>query len=244
MELHDLTGALILLGYYLFVCVVIPAPIKYWTPVPREVVRKIQHVGYSMSVFLLLHLFSTWYAAVAVCIAVGLIGYPVLYFIEKKKWYGRAFADRAKRGGEFRSSLITMQLTIVLLITVFWGAFGNRWAPVIGVAVTGWGFGDAAAALVGKAWGKRRVLLRWVDQAKTFEGTAAMIGVGGLAFFLALLFYAGLPWHQSLVITFVVAPVAGVVELMSRRGTDTITVPIAAAFTIIPLMRLFAVIGW
>ena len=244
MELHDLFSALILLGYYLVVCAVIPAAIKYWTRVPSEVIRKVQHVGYSMSVFLLLHLFSTWYVAVAVCIAVGLIGYPVLSLIETRKWYGRAFADRASRGGEFRSSLVTMQLTIVLLITVFWGAFGNRWAPVIGVAVTGWGFGDAAAALVGKAWGRRRVLLRWVDQAKTFEGTAAMIGVSGLAFFLALLFYAGLPWYQSLVIALVVAPVAGVVELMSRRGTDTITVPIAAAFTIIPLMSLFAVIGW
>ncbi len=244
MEMSDAFGVLILLGYYVFVCLLIPTPLRYWTRVPPEVIRKIQHIGYSMSVFLLLHLFSEWYAAVAASLLVALIGYPSLYFLEKARWYGRAFVDRSAKGGEFRSSLVWVQATIVLLITVFWGALGNRWAPVIGVAVTGWGFGDAAAALIGKAWGKRHVLLRWVDQAKTFEGTAAMIGVGGLAFFLALLFYAELPWYQSLVITLVVAPISGVVELMSRGGTDTMTVPLAAAVTIIPLMQLFAVIGW
>ena len=241
---RDLAGALILFGYYLTVCVLIPTPLRYWTKIPSELVRKFQHIGYSMSVFLLLNLFSTWYYAIGASFVLVLVGYPVLWFFEKTRWYARAFADRESAGGEFRRSLLTVQATFAVLIALLWGVLGSRWAPVIGVAVTGWGFGDAAAALVGKAWGRRNVLLRWVDRAKTYEGSAAMVAVGAAAFFLTLWFYVGLPWYQSLVIALVVAPLCAVVELMTRRGLDTITVPLVAALSIVPLIRIFARFGW
>lgn len=244
MTQSDIIGALILFAYYLVVCVVIPTPFKYWTKVPDELIRKAQHIGYSMSVFLLLNLFSTWYAAIAASLLLVVIGYPVLMLMERAKWYARAFTDRTEGGGEFRNSLLAVQGTFVVLIAVFWGALGIRWAPVIGVAVMGWGFGDAAAALVGKAWGKRRILWRWVDRAKTYEGSAAMVAFGGTAIFLTAIFYAGLPWYQAFVIAIVVAPICGVVELVTRRGFDTITVPLVAALSIVPLMRLFLHLGW
>lgn len=244
MARSDVIGALILLAYYLVVCVAIPAPLKYWTRIPSEVIRKAQHIAYSMSIFLLLNLFTTWYAAIGASFLLVLIGYPVLWFIERTKWYSRAFADRTIGGGEFRNSLLMVQATFGVLIAIFWGVFGARWAPVIGVAVTGWGFGDAAAALVGKAWGRRHVLLRWVDRAKTYEGTAAMISVACAAIGLALVFYAGLPWYRAVVISVIVSPVCGLVELVTRRGFDTITVPLATAFLLFSLMDLFARIGW
>lgn len=241
---RDLAGALILFGYYLIVCVLIPTPLKYWTRIPSELVRKFQHIGYSMSVFLLLRLFSTWYHAIGASLVLVIVGYPTLLLFEKTRWYSRAFADRRSAGGEFRRSLLSVQATFAVLIALLWGLLGVRWAPVVGVAVTGWGFGDAAAALVGKAWGRRHVLLRWVDRAKTYEGTAAMVAVCAAAFFLTLLFYVGLPWYQSLVIALVVSPLCALVELMTRRGLDTITVPLTAALSIVPLIRIFAQVGW
>lgn len=241
---RDLVGLLILFGYYAVVFVLIPTPLKYYTRIPAELIRKGQHIGYSMSVFLLLHLFSTWYAAVAASAALVVIAYPLLILFEKTGWYAYAFADRAHGGGEYRRSLLTVQATFAVLIAVLWGGLGSRWAPVVGAAAAGWGFGDAAAALVGKAWGRRRVLLRWMDRTKTYEGSAAMVAVAGVAFFLTLLFYVGLPWYQSLVIAVIAAPLCSLAELVTRRGFDTVTVPLTAVLIIVPLMRLFARVGW
>lgn len=244
MNRSDLIGAGILIAYYVGICALLPTVIKLLTPAPREVVRKTQHIAYSLSIFLLLNLFSTWYAAIAAAFVLVLLAYPILYVLERFPWYGRTFVDRAKHGGELRKSLIEVQLSFALLIAIFWGLLGQRGLPVIGVAVMGWGFGDAAAALVGKAWGRRHVLHKLVDSAKTYEGTLAMIAVAGLALFLTLVFYAGQPWYVSLLIAVIVAPICGVVELFSRHGLDTLTVPLTIAFLVLPLLRFFTVLGW
>lgn len=243
MIVNDIAGAGILMAYYLVVCVLLPTPLKVWAHVPFEVVRKIQHIGYSLSIFLLLKLFSTWYAAVAAAFLLVLLAYPILFIVEKFPWYKRTFVDRTARGGELRKSLIQVQLSFAILLFVFWGLLGNRGLPVIAVAVMGWGFGDAAAALVGKAWGRRHVIHKLVDSAKTYEGTLAMILVAGLALFLTLVLYAGQAWHVSLLIAISVAPVCGLVELFSRRGIDTLTVPISTALAILPFMFVYPALG-
>jgi phytol kinase len=81
---------------------------------------------------------------------------------------------------------------------------------------------------------------RAIEGAKTYEGTAAMIVAGALAAFLTLLVYGGAPWWLSVGAAVLVAPVAGVVELFSRRGIDTLTVPFAAAVALTPWWLLAA----
>jgi hypothetical protein len=70
-----------------------------------------------------------------------------------------------------------------------------------------------------------------------------MYVVAGLAIFLTLLIYAGQTWYVSLTVALLVAPVCSTVELFSWHGMDTITVPLAAAFAILPLMSLFSFVG-
>ncbi len=242
--ISDLWGALILVSYYLVMLVAVPAILKTILKVPNEYVRKLQHVGYSFSVFLLLELFSTWYMAIAaICLLISL-AYPFLMLTEKLPFYRRFFADRLKTGGEYRKQLIYAQLTFVLLILIYWGLLGIKWQYVIAVAVMAWGFGDAAAALVGKAFGRRHILHHWIERAKTCEGTTAMILIAGLAIFLTLFWYAGMPWLPSMLISMAVAPVCGVIELFSRRGSDTITVPLFTAAVVFPLAFLFSLLGW
>ena len=244
MILSDLIGAGILMAYYLGIVVLLPTLLRIRTKVRFEIVRKLQHVGYSLSIFLLLRLFSSWYMAIAAAFLLVVLAYPALWAMEKSAWYQRTFVDRTARGGELRKQLLYAQLSFAALIALFWGLLGTRWQYIVALSVVPWGFGDAAAALVGKAWGRRHVLLRFVDSAKTYEGTLAMILVAGLALFLTLLFYAHQPWHVSLLISILVAPVCGLVELFSRRGTDTLTVPLSTGLAILPLLSLFAVLGW
>ena len=240
----DLMGAGILMAYYLLICVSLPTLLKHWLKMPSELARKMQHVAYSLSIFILLQLFSTWYMAVAAAFLLVLLGYPALLLIERSSFYKRFFADRNARGGELRKQLVYVQLSFAVLIFIFWGLLGTSWHYVVAVAVMAWGFGDAAAALVGKAFGRRRVIHKYIEKAKTYEGTGAMILVAGLALFFTLLCYAGKPWHISLLVSVIVAPVCGIVELFSRRGTDTLTVPISAAALLLPLIHLFTFLGW
>jgi phytol kinase len=241
---NDWIGALILMAYYLVTCFVLPVMLKAWAGVPNEWVRKFQHVAYSLSVFILLQLFSTWYMAIGAAFLLVLVAYPVLKLIENTHFYRRLLTDRTSRGGELRKQMLYVQITFAILIFIYWGVLGTQWQYIVAVAVMAWGFGDAAAALIGKSFGKRRVLHSLIEGAKTYEGTAAMILAAGLACFLTLLLYAGLPWYTSLLIAVIIGPVCGIVELFSRRGTDTFTVPLSAAALIMPLAYLFSLAGW
>lgn len=243
MLANDAIGAGLLLAYYILACFLLPTLLKLWPKTPTELVRKLQHIAYSMSIFPLLHLFSQWYIAIGAAFSLVLVAYPALMLVERFPWYRRVFVDR-NHGGELRKQLLYVQLSFALLIFVFWGLLGIRWHYITAVAVMGWGFGDAAAALVGKAWGRRHVVLPLVEGAKTYEGSLAMTLVACLAFFLTLWLYGGRPWHVSLLVALAAAPFSAGVELFSRKGTDTLTVPFSAACLILPLLQLFSCLGW
>jgi len=242
--INDLIGAGILLAYYLIFAAILPTLLKTRLGVSTELVRKIQHVTYSLSIFLLLELFSAWYIAIAAAFLLVIIAYPFLLILEKTAWYRRTFVDRTKKGGELRKQLIYVQLSFALLIAIFWGIFGFDWRYIIAVSIMAWGFGDAAAALIGKAFGQRKILHYLIDVGKTFEGTLAMAAFAALAIFITLISYGGQSWYVSLVIALLVAPLCGFIELFSRRGIDTLTVPLLAAFSIMPLIYLFYWLGW
>ncbi len=241
----DLIGTVILIAYYLLVVVLVPVILKFYFKVPTEYVRKLHHIAYSMSIFLLLNLFSAWYLAVSAALILAVIGYPALLIMEKSALYKKLFVDRQStlKAGELRKQLIYVQFTFAVLIFIFWGLLGPNWQFVAAVAVMGWGFGDAAAALVGKVLGRTNNLHRYIEKAKSLEGTTAMILIAGLAVFLTLFFYGGITWFPSLLVSILVAPVCGLVELFSRNGSDTLTVPLSAAALIFPLTYLFSSLG-
>ena len=242
--MSDAAGILVLMGYYLVFLLLLPTFLKIWIGLPLEPVRKMQHVFYSLSIFLLLEMFSTWYLAIVAASLLLLLGYPALILLEKSSWYRKTFVDRTAKGGELRKQLIFVQISFALLIFIFWGLMGSNWHYIVAVAVMGWGLGDAAAALIGKAFGRRHFLHYLVDVKKTYEGTGAMIFFAGLGIFITLISYAGEPWYTSLLISFIVAPVCGIVELFSRRGTDTLTVPLSAAFSILSVVHILSFLGW
>lgn len=240
----DLVAAVVLILYYLIGLLVIPTMLKAWSKLPNEVIRKMQHVGYSLSVFILLRLFSTWYMAILAAFLLVVLAYPALCLLERTATYKKYFVDRSERGGELRKQLLYVQLSFALLILLFWGILGAKWQYMVVVAVMAWGWGDAAAALVGKFLGKRKIAHAWVEGAKTHEGTLAMTVAAFAAIFLSLLFFSSLSWYSSLLIALLVAPLTGLVELFSKRGTDTLTIPLATAALVFPLVVLFTCLGW
>lgn len=236
----DLLG--IGLYFAFFIATGLPAVLlKFFFNVPFEVVRKLYHLVITFTIFPLVMAFEHWYAAVLTVLLFALIIYPLLVAIERTAFYRRIAVER--KDGEFKHSLLIVQLSMALMLLIFWGLLGEAWKYVAVVAVLAWGLGDAAAALVGKKFGRRRIHHARIQGTKTVEGTQAMYITAALAIFFTFLFYAGQPWHVSLTAALLVAPVCALVELFSNRGMDTITVPISAGMAVLILMSFLSLIG-
>lgn len=234
----------LLLAYDLFALALVPVVLTAWGRVPREWVRKVQHVGFAASPIVLMALFDHWWSALAASSALLALAYPALWLAERRRWYARWATDRDRTGGELRRQVLYAQATITVLIGALWGGLGDVGRPVVAAAAVAWGVGDATAALVGRTWGRHRVAGRAVDGVKTWEGSGAMIGVVAVAVLGVLLAYGGHPWWVALVAAGVAAPVAAGVELVSSAGVDTITVPCATAAVLVPLVWASASLGW
>ena len=235
---EGLAGLTVLLWY--LVAIVVPLALaKRFIEIPPELTRKILHLMITGSVFVWLYAFPTWYVSAASAAVLAALLYPILTLVERVPWYSTVLAER--RLGEVKKSMVVFFLMMVVLVTVFWGWLGSGSKYIIVVAVTAWGLGDAAAALVGKTYGRCYITGRFIEGKKTIEGTASMYAMSLLAIFITTLLYTGKSWLVCLVIALLVAPTSALVELYPRRGMDTITVPLAVAGSVSFLLRL---LGW
>ena len=235
-----LVGLGLFCGYYA-VAVYLLLVIRVFFKPPRELVRKLLHVTCVMSVLVLLNEFDTWYLAMLAAIVFALALYPIISYLERFPKLMDMLIQR--KDGEIKSSLIIVFLMMAILIAIFWGWLGEEWKFVIIISVMAWGYGDAAAALVGKAFGRHPIKHPLVEGAKTKEGTFAMYFVSGIVILVSLLVYTLLPWYLCLIGALLVAPICAVVELISHNGIDTITVPFATAIPIFTLIMLFSFMG-
>lgn len=83
---------------------------------------------------------------------------------------------------------------------------------------------DAAAALVGSAYGKKRYLI--ADGVKSLEGTVACFIVTWLVALITLMLMTEIPEINVIVLSFLIAAFATLIEADSWRGLDNLFVPI------------------
>ena len=118
---------------------------------------------------------------------------------------------------------------ITAMLAVFWGGFGSNCAFIAVAALMAWGPGDAAAAIIGHKYGKHHLSGKWIEGVKSVEGTIAMGVTSFICTFSTLFFFSGFSLVQILELCLIIAPVSAFVELYTKHGLDTITVPIAAS---------------
>ena len=121
-----------------------------------------------------------------------------------------------------------------VLICVCWGWLGQKYLVI--ASVIAWGFGDAAAALVGKRFGKNYIQGRMVEGRKSLEGTLAMFVAAFFSVLAVLAINVSMSWSGYLLIACITAAVSAFVELFTKNGMDTLTCPFSAAFTMILLL--------
>lgn len=207
---------------------------------PKEVVRKGYHVMACGSVFVLLECFDHWFSAVialAIFITAVFIAVPLAY---------RLFDLRSlsvQRGSSILEVLRQAALfltSMAILITLIWGVLGEQYKPHIAIGMMALSLGDAAAALIGKRFGKRKLKSRIFDPNKTVEGSLAMFTFAFLAIFALLLIFTELPLLIIVVSSLVLAALSAFVEAIAIRGLDTIVIPLIISFSSLGLSILLS----
>ena len=223
------------LALYVIPCLLILSVIRFRTKIPSFVFRKILHTLAFVSSAVMIIRSGSCLCAVLAFLAVSVILYPFLSAVESRPWYARLFVE--KKPGELKKSLCLFFVVIAAVTTAAWGLFGAKHLAV--AAILMWGPGDAAAALVGIPFGKHRISWPAADSSKSWEGTLAMFAASFVCGFLVLRFYGSLGTLKSLICALVSSLAGAFVELVSKGGNDTFTVPPAILASLLILTSVF-----
>lgn len=226
------TGFGWVLGYYL-AFIAAGLVLRRFVPMPSELFRKLLHLIALCSVFILVYGPADWIAAAIICGLFVFMIFPVLSLVGRIPGFTDFMTER--RSGEMKRSMIWMYLVLAFLICVCWGWLGKKYLVV--ASALSWGVGDAAAALIGKRFGKRHIVGKFVEGRKSLEGTLAMFTTSFLAVF-GTLFVNRAPMRGGIFLgSAVTAAITALVELFTLRGLDTLTCPLAAAMALLLLAR-------
>ncbi len=220
---------------YFLICVTGALLLHRFFTVPKEVFRKILHLIILGSIFFWTYAFHTWWVAVIAVLGFIAAVFPTLMIAER---FVPGYTDllTERRAGEVKTSLLGAFAMFALVITICWGLLGERYLVL--ASVLAWGLGDAAAALVGKRFGRHHVEGRHIEGRKSLEGTLAMFVISFAVVFVVLLIHGCAFRFGYIPIAFVTAAVCTAAELFTRYGLDNITCPLAAASVLIPLVTL------
>ena len=238
MGAEFLKGFSILIVYYLS-AIALAALLRRFVIRHTELFRKTLHTIMLFSLLILIYSFDTWWLAALASMSFIVLAFPVLALLARVRGSSEFMAER--RQFELRSSLILAYVMFAVMITICWGFLGERLLAL--ACIYAWGFGDAAAALVGKRWGRHGLEGRLIEGRKSVEGTLAMFVVSFISVITILLIRGGLPWHGYLLISLLTALATTFVELYTKNGIDTITCPFAAGAVMLPLLYLWGSIS-
>ena len=208
--------------------------IRFTTKVPDYIFRKLLHIVAFTSILPLIFCTNSWQTAVAVQVVFLVIVILALLIAEKFPFYSSLFVEKGKH--EVLTSFIMLFGLITILIAIYWGHFGEEHKYIAVASIMAWGPGDAAAAIVGRNFGKHKLSGKHIEGVKSVEGTIAMGFTSFACTFAALLLTSPLSVFTALVLSLIVAPMAALVELYTKHGLDTVTCPIAASLIFLVAM--------
>lgn len=205
--------------------------IRKWRGWPQEFTRKMVHIGAGLWVWGLLWLFDSW--------RWGLV--PFATFILLNYVFYRQQTFKAMDAADFSPGTVYFAISITVLFALLWrkGEPGDQ-APIAVAAVMAMTLGDAAAAIVGKSWG-RRTYHTFGRSTRTLEGSLAMALFSLASIALTLLILPGsalsptstpIPLGALALRALLGAGVATAAEAISPAGTDNLTVPLATALAL------------
>lgn len=205
--------------------------------IPDELFRKTLHFILLGSLLIFVFAFDAWWQAALTALGFAAVAYPLLRLAGRLPGFSRFTTER--RPGELCRSLLLVFSMFALVIGVCWGLLGERY--FVPASVYAWGVGDAFAALIGKRFGRHRFTWRRADPHKSVEGSLAMFVTSAISVLAVLLCRGGIAPIICVILALACALSATVTELVTTDGDDTVTCPLAAMATLLPLCALLGV---
>lgn len=229
-----LFGFSMLILYFIVYACVLFAIRKFFSK-KSERFRKLLHIGVLFSIFVFLYAFKVWWHAVIACLVLSILIFPILHFAERIPGYSTLLVQR--KPNEVKWSMVQFFFTFAVVISVSKGIFNENYLAVASLFT--WGFGDAAAALFGKRFGKHKLEAKLIEGVKSVEGTVAMAIIAFLTSITVLLFKGATPWYISVLAAAAAGIASSVVELYTLKGADTITCPLASLVVLSGILWAF-----
>ena len=208
---------------------------RFLIKIPNEVFRKILHCILLGSLLIFVFGFSDWWVSALASLGFAIAVYPVLVFFERYETFSRLTTERKK--GELKNSLLLVFSMFAVVIAICWGWLNDKYLVL--AAIYAWGFGDAAAALVGTRFGKHKITWKHVDNKKSIEGSMAMFITSFISVLIIFMLRGGLPPAGYVIVPLGTALAGTLAELYSKKGMDTVICPISSMIILILLVRLF-----
>lgn len=223
-------GVLALFGKYMLYIVLAASTLvilRYTVRIPDYIFRKLLHIVAFCAILPAILLAESWQQAVAVKGLFLVLIFVGLTCVEQLPFYKSLFVEKGRH--EVLVSFLLLFTLMAALIAVFWGGFGEAYRYIPVAAIMAWGPGDGAAAICGRRFGRHKLQGRWIEGVKSVEGSVAMAVTSFLCTLPVLLTMSALSPVLCVAVCLVTAPVAALTELYTKRGLDTITVPIVTA---------------
>ncbi|MFH1465499.1 MAG: hypothetical protein ABIO70_14015 [Pseudomonadota bacterium] len=140
-----------------------------------------------------------------------------LGWVDRGTWW--AFGKAAHPHERYRVNSATWFSTSLFLLALI----GSPALATVALAVMG--FADPAAALVGRRWGRTKLL-----HGRSLEGSLAFLGVGmAVSLGLLVVFFPAVPYGAALGLAMGGAVLGALAEAVAKRVDDNLMVPLAAA---------------
>ena len=202
--------------------------------IPKEVFRKMLHMIAMCFIFVFVFCYETWWIAALTSLLIAIAVYPLLALGEKYIDYSSLLIQR--KTGEIKTSLVIVFTMFAIVISVCWGLLGDRMMAL--ASVCAWGFGDAAAALMGKKFGRHKLEIKKLGVKKSWEGTLSMFVVSFICVTASLSLHGGFSPAGLILTSAITAAFTALAELLTTGGNDTITCPLTAMVSLIIMTSL------
>ncbi len=217
MVLSDLASLLI--GFcYVAALIALSEILRRVFHVPVDITRKIVHIGVGLAAIAMKIIFREWYIAIIGPIAFILVNY-VSY--RANLFHGIETSERGQLG------TIYFPLSFVILTPLLWSQ-----PAILAASMMPLTWGDAAAAILGARFGVHKFMI--FNQTSSIEGAIAMFFFSLVGTYSALVLF-GASTSVSLILAIATAFIATVIEALSPRGIDNLTVPLVSALVLLIL---------
>jgi len=191
--------------------------------------RKFVHTGMGLVILFIPYFTHLWIALIPPILftAINLIDY-------KFGWFSQIQGEDQGNVGT-----VLYPISYIILMSIF---FHTKWWGLAVIGILTMALGDAGASIIGRALGKTKYAVN--GEVRSYAGSVTMFVVTFMVALAVLLFKGpemaiSMTFLSLFATSFLIASVATIVEALSTKGSDNLTVPVLTALASWALITVF-----